>query len=574
MITKLARAPSARRASGLLAQLWQWRAVALVLGLVVWSGLLLQHQLRFAANYNVDQAGADLGSSLAVDDDGFGSPQPQPITPDNDERSAKAASTLAPPLSGAVERVDEESVEGKVVRLVEAKGVYKPFRTAVDLLEEDPNDVPPLVRAWRRGLLDFHDIRQRPPPPSVTERSKSSDIQYTKLDKLLHLHNGKQQFGPLFNYEFCRTSACCTMKRDAGFGCLAPGLKTALGDDYCDGKLESNTLEGYNAANPHNPLRVVSRYSDGQLHGVGEGGGESEQCEHYIHGMPHMTHPADNSVAMYFHWYADYLLGWWADFEGREHEDHVVIVDRDAMTTRNGLFSQYGLFSRHECYRYRSELKENTCFTMVKQPVTTARDWTDFASWALQRLEIKVERPTESHVGIISRSFKRFLLNEQELLHATLQLNVSAELLLFDTLPFYQQVQALRRTTVLVGMHGSGLTNALYLQRGAVLLQIMPFKTGGGAAAYQGFTHGAGAVYKEWTNPCQECTVMHWDILNEQEKADKAGILERGGWSASGSLYFWFWVNQETYVDPKQFQALIRDALSADYLHAPQEGGD
>ncbi|ELR12100.1 uncharacterized protein ACA1_077520, partial [Acanthamoeba castellanii str. Neff] len=340
--------------------------------------------------------------------------------------------------------------------------------------------------------------------------------------------------------------------------------------DYCGGELESNTLEGYNAANPHNPLRVVSRYSGGELHG---GGGESEQCEHYIHGMPHMTHPGDNAVAMYYHWYADYLLGWWAGFEGREHEDHVVIVDRDAMTTRNGLFSQYGLFSRHECYRYRSELKENTCFTMVKQPVTTARDWTDFASWALQRLEIKVQRPTESHVGIISRSFKRFLLNEQELLHATLQMNVSAELLLFDTLPFYQQVQALRRTTVLVGMHGSGLTNALYLQRGAVLLQIMPFKTGGGAAAYQGFTHGAGAVYKEWTNPCQECTVMHWDILNEQEKADKAGILERGGWSAGGSLYFWFWVNQETYVDPKKFQALIRDALSADYLHAPRKGG-
>jgi hypothetical protein len=33
----------------------------------------------------------------------------------------------------------------------------------------------------------------------------------------------------------------------------------------------------------------------------------------------------------------------------------------------------------------------------------------------------------------------------QELLHATLQMNVSAELLLFDTIPFYQQVKALRR---------------------------------------------------------------------------------------------------------------------------------
>jgi hypothetical protein len=148
-----------RRPRGLLAQLWQWRTVATVLGLVVWSGLLLQNQLRFAANNNAHHgsggAGAYPGSSLAVDDDDFGSPQPHLTTSDT-----------ATALSRAVERVDEEVVEGKVVvrrvERVEAKGVYKPFRTAVDLLEEDPNDVPSLVRAWRRGLLDFHDIKYSP----------------------------------------------------------------------------------------------------------------------------------------------------------------------------------------------------------------------------------------------------------------------------------------------------------------------------------------------------------------------------------------------------------------------------
>jgi hypothetical protein len=41
----------------------------------------------------------------------------------------------------------------------EAKQYYKPYLTAVDVLEEDPEDVPPLVRAWRRAKLDFHDIQ-------------------------------------------------------------------------------------------------------------------------------------------------------------------------------------------------------------------------------------------------------------------------------------------------------------------------------------------------------------------------------------------------------------------------------
>jgi hypothetical protein len=37
---------------------------------------------------------------------------------------------------------------------------YKPFLNEVDLLEAE--DVPPLVRAWRHALLDFHDIAYAP----------------------------------------------------------------------------------------------------------------------------------------------------------------------------------------------------------------------------------------------------------------------------------------------------------------------------------------------------------------------------------------------------------------------------
>lgn len=30
------------------------------------------------------------------------------------------------------------------------------------------------------------------------------DKQYTPLDVLLHMHNGQERYGPLFNYQFCK----------------------------------------------------------------------------------------------------------------------------------------------------------------------------------------------------------------------------------------------------------------------------------------------------------------------------------------------------------------------------------
>lgn len=120
------------------------------------------------------------------------------------------------------------------------------------------------------------------------------------------------------------------------------------------------------------------------------------------------------------------------------------------------------------------------------------------------------------------------------------------------------------RTTILVGMHGSGMTNALFLRPGSVLFQLMPFKTGmhkrasilsppyrltsiyrwwlcflpgfragrerslsGSFPSYYGRVNSLILVMddQEWTNDCHQCSVMHWDLLNEQEKANWKQIL-------------------------------------------------
>ena len=78
-------------------------------------------------------------------------------------------------------------------------------------------------------------------------------------------------------------------------------------------------------------------------------------------------------------------------------------------------------------------------------------------------------------VGLISRRWKRFLLNERELGYALLDAGYDVRLLALEDMTLYEQVAALRATTLLVGVHGSGLNNALYLRPGAAVLQIVPF---------------------------------------------------------------------------------------------------
>jgi hypothetical protein len=62
---------------------------------------------------------------------------------------------VAPAVSHPARTPDKGA---ELPRAEEGRQYYKPHLLAVDLLEADPDDVPPLVRAWRHAKLDFHDI--------------------------------------------------------------------------------------------------------------------------------------------------------------------------------------------------------------------------------------------------------------------------------------------------------------------------------------------------------------------------------------------------------------------------------
>ena len=165
-------------------------------------------------------------------------------------------------------------------------------------------------------------------------------------------------------------------------------------------------------------------------------------------------------------------------------------------------------------------------------------------------------------VGLISRRWKRFLLNERELGYALLDAGYDVRLLALEDMTLYEQVAALRATTVLVGVHGSGLNNALYLRPGAAVLQIVPF-----GLRYRGDFEGIatrnGVSYGELVLEDRRRSVFHWEFLDpERLVAGRAAVLDAGSPPGGREVYA-FWVNQDVVVPRAAFLGAVRGAAAS-----------
>ena len=170
--------------------------------------------------------------------------------------------------------------------------------------------------------------------------------------------------------------------------------------------------------------------------------------------------------------------------------------------------------------------------------------------------------PTRVRVGLISRRWKRFLLNERELGYALLDAGYDVRLLALEDMTLYEQVAALRATTLLVGVHGSGLNNALYLRPGAAVLQIVPF-----GLRYRGDFEGIatrnGVSYGELVLEDRRRSVFHWEFLDpERLVAGRAAVLDAGSPPGGREVYA-FWVNQDVVVPRAAFLGAVRGAAAS-----------
>lgn len=204
--------------------------------------------------------------------------------------------------------------------------------------------------------------------------------------------------------------------------------------------------------------------------------------------------------------------------------------------------------------------------------------------------------PSLPHVTLLSRRNKRLILNEPELLAAVVEGlggaapadSVAVELASLETMTLYEQLALFRRTTVLAGIHGSGLINSIFMHPGTALVQLMPFNVQSGASFFAGPAASTGVAYFEWcvqrvgrgctlceagngvmgeahqytillrvallcfitpptrrrTNPKRENTVYHWHFLGRDHAGDREQLVTCGSSCGGPDVYFSFHINQ------------------------------
>jgi len=143
--------------------------------------------------------------------------------------------------------------------------------------------------------------------------------------------------------------------------------------------------------------------------------------------------------------------------------------------------------------------------------------------------------PSEPRLGLISRQNKRFLLNQPEMQQiAQKEFGIEVRILPLERMTLYEQLREIRQLHFLVGVHGSGLTNFMFLHPDgsskyhSIGLQILPFRLTFGAQFFKPFCDMSGCIYYEWRNERRENSVMHFHFLSKQDYFNLEQLVRDG----------------------------------------------
>ena len=464
--------------------------------------------------------------------------------------------------------------------------------------------LPQFIQSFRAGHLDWHRLLPAIPPSSSPaldfEHLVASERATTKLLVYdYNLHNRWQwgsEHGPLAAYTLCPV---------IGDRCLIHDEEECGYNGLCGWcAATQQCVDRFNAANPYdaqhtgncpNPLPELPDVSCGSGTVLHVGGGQMREIEGGKSGVEHggfkcahvISDPYryidlnNNAQAMYYHFITEFLQGFYSQHysrsAGRRVKDKYV-----HLLGRQGNMDQYhdifGVFSNF-CPRYAHQFTTNDiCFcsaAAAERPAAGGKgaivNSDSLVDHIVNTLGLEHVRPVpkQPSLALISRQYKRFILNELELVRVAVhKYGFSARLLPIEFMTLYEQVREFRRCNVLAGIHGSGLTNFLFLHPSNrplnglsnVGLQLMPWKVTTGSTFFSGFASTAGALYKEWSNDHREHAVFHTHFLSEQDNRGLEAVLA-GGASGGGGNFFAFWINQDTIVALDAWERMLKEIL-------------
>lgn len=281
-------------------------------------------------------------------------------------------------------------------------------------------------------------------------------------------------------------------------------------------------------------------------------------CERTV-AQPAVLAAADEDAqAMLSHWYTSFLEDVAAFLSSAE--SHVVLAPmlrREVPT----FLDTIGLFTPF-CFLRQQRLELPTCFCAAQEgPRLDVPQ--GYHQAAARSLGIPLPSlPARPHAGIVVRQNRRFVFNAAELLEAAARAGYTAELLPLERMTVREQVEAVARASVLFGLHGAGLTQALWLPSGAAVVQWVP----------QGVTLDAPRLAQWFAEAAPHVRVV--TCYNpDRARSVRSGWRRPGvetpfaaeamGDAGQNSDFFRFWVNQDAIVQPEVFEALLRHLAAA-----------
>ena len=184
----------------------------------------------------------------------------------------------------------------------------------------------------------------------------------------------------------------------------------------------------------------------------------------------------------------------------------------------------------------------------------------------------RAERPVVTYMW--RGNFKRSVFNAQDILAYTLlRYNVTVRVSIFAE-PILEAMELLHSTDVLIGMHGAGWTNALFIKRGAAAIQLLPYgwlhahgKSIRGTA-FQAMLEASDCSYMEWGNSNPKGAYFRREdfdsMMRRNKEVPEYAVHPKPSWELPhdkrpGNQ----WVYQNTLVDLEDFVPTLDAAMKA-----------
>ena len=403
------------------------------------------------------------------------------------------------------------------------------------------NDQSAVVKAFREGKVNWHDLMPPDPNPPPASEPKAALMKLVKREKALTYYLTFDPNDPAYGQDYgakMSKHGQCTLLRDK---CNIHDTENECDGDgfcyWCRGKAmcigkHNSFLENSETKCPeeYKPRPDEATCQDFTIIRGGRKSRTSNRgtCKVVVMQRAAFESVPSNAASMYWHWWGDYFGAFLGRLQSRgglvDRASHIVISN-NVQTPQ--FFHHFYLVSKF-CWRTIKDIPDGTCFCNSVAPGPAAPNF-NARDYIIGQMGLPLQ-PKLAHprIGLISRKQKRFILNERRLLDVGRSMGVSGELLPLEFMTFYEQLSHLQQCTILIGIHGSGLMNSMFLPRNSVVIQIIPYNVEGATGFFRPTAVANGMHYMEWRNPDQKKTVFHWQFVSARVRVCVCE-RERGG---------------------------------------------